>query len=269
MVKLFANFRRSALFQKTKNEFNLFFKAVKYIASHLSGHRDNGSIFIFNHIPKCGGTSLLNILGKWFYVYKDYPPHDLKFSNEEEQKNALQKYIEDKPEYLNLNPWEIISGHYHLPEFEISKRFPRIFENSRIRVITFVREPLDLMLSHYYYGKRKGHSYIKGDSIEEYLLNAMPNQLSHALGCNESNYKERLDHYFFIGSLETFESSIQALARLLKKPIQDNLPHSNPTSRDVLIDEIEETVIQKFKTRNKLDYLVYDYAKLRVESFLS
>lgn len=267
MPKLFKGIRRSPVFQKLKNKTIYGIKALEYIFLNIGVKKEKRSIYIFNHIPKCGGTSLRIIMRNWFCIIDDYPPHDLKFSDKTQHELALQNFIENKPNYLNIKPWELISGHYHLPEFEISLRFPGVFENSQVRVITFVREPLDLMFSHFYYGKKKGHSYILWDTIEEYLLNAMPNQLAHAIGCTESNYIERLDSYFFIGVLENFEDSINTLARLLGKTLPINTPHSNSSNKELVSGQLEDSVLKKFKARNKLDYLVYEYVKTKINSF--
>lgn len=268
MGKLFAGLRRTTSFQILKNKAIYGVRALEYNSVNFGVKKEDRPIYIFNHVPKCGGTSLNRIFRKWFCVIRDYPPHDLKYPDREEQERELQTFIASKPDYLSLKPWELIAGHYHLPELEVSLRFPDVFNKKNTRVIAFIRDPLKHRLSHYYYGIRRGHAYMKGVELEDFLLNSQRNFIAQSLGCNEHNYKERIDQYFFIGDMDNYKESILALSRLIGKKTPKIIPHTNQTKKEKSSSQLDFEVVEKFKEFNKLEYLVIEYAKKRANQFI-
>ena len=199
-----------------------------------------GVCCIFHHIPKCGGTSVLSALKKWFTVIREYRDGDA-------YPNLLKLEI--------LTSEHCICGHYELDGYYLHQRYPEIFNKREHRVFTFVRDPLELKVSLHYYEKRRGT--VNGRSLDETLL-TRKNFLSARFPCTEDNYREVIDRYFFVGITEHAQESMDDLAYLLgKRRIQ--LGHENQSKRDSCYENLSPALIEKFKNENKLDYLIYNY----------
>ncbi|WP_268035828.1 sulfotransferase family 2 domain-containing protein [Algoriphagus sp. PAP.12] len=260
MAKRFLKIRRSKPYQYLKDKFLYVRAYVRWKLNPYPKDIGDNPIFVFNHIPKCGGTSLNIVLRKWFILRKDYSPHELKFPDPEKLEIEFSKFENSPPKLSEIKPWEILGGHYHNSKLRLSKRFPEIYENPGLKLITFIREPLEHHLSMYKYGKKRGHDFVKNLSLSQYLENDC-NFLAGALECNLENYKSRIDEYFFIGTLEEFQYSMERLARKLGKTELETIPFENQTNSKTLFNSLSEDEIIKFKKNNILDYLIYEYVK--------
>lgn len=218
-------------------------------------------IYFFNHIPKCGGTSLVKIFDRWFVVIKDYPPHDLKYPDMGSLKHQFDYFKKSPKAYLKMRPWQMICGHFHEDGTRLFQRYPAILENERVRLITFLRDPFEHRVSLYYHGVRKKHNYAKGYNLKEYLFNEInSNFYAKVFGCTIENYQDILNRYFFIGILEDFDASFKVLAKKMGKSLPSALPHINVSLRDSQIENLV-TVMDEFRLENALDYLIYEYCK--------
>lgn len=86
--------------------------------------------------------------------------------------------------------------------------------------------------------------------------------MSNILGANEKNFKEVIDRYVFVGIVEEMDKSVKILANLAKKHYS-KIAWVNKTRRNDMISSnmISKVLKTKFKSINKLDYLIYKYAK--------
>lgn len=217
-------------------------------------------IFIYNHVPKCGGTSFKVILNEFFLVISDYPPHEFEFNSELELQENLVKHENNIPNYLELKPYQTMAGHYFYKEIFLSERFRGIYECSRVKLISFLRDPLTHRVSLYSFGVKKGHSYVQGISIEDFLFKEK-NYFSTILECDINNYKERLDNYFFIGIMEDYEKSVDLLSKKMEMKIGRSIPNINKSDSGKYYALLSDEVKKKFKELNYLDYLIYDYSR--------
>lgn len=203
--------------------------------------------FIFHHLMKCGGTSVVITLYNWFNVIFEHT----------EAPNGLYKDMNDYHRYkLNLDyivSDTCIVGHFQHDGYFLSQRYSEAFRRpDEFKIFTFVREPLALVISLYYYSRE---SIVC--SLENYI-NGHKNFLANLFPCNENNYKEVLDKYFFIGVVEKMQESFDKLADLSGK-VRIKLPYVNKSKKDDQISNLSLEFIQNFKRHNKLDYLIYDY----------
>ncbi|MBK6507959.1 MAG: hypothetical protein IPG02_20495 [Ignavibacteria bacterium] len=194
--------------------------------------------YIFHHLIKCGGSSLVKELDKWFSLQFD---HILVGDD----VNRLSKFKFNG----SLTSDICITSHFHYNGF-LGQRYPELLKaESGIRLFTFVREPLGFQISLYYFERQKGG--IPNLGLIDFL-ETMPNFLSTLFPCTEENYREVIDRYFFIGILERMQESVDKLAKLSGKRTfivkKENI--SQKDSQRDLIDD---------KKLNKLDYMIYEY----------
>lgn len=184
------------------------------------------------HIPKCGGTSLLELFREW------YPNRVLKSDN-------------PKFEHIDKNQYRVISGHYPYNDSFWDCRW-----------VTFVRHPIDRLKSFYYYkqGKMKNRRNAHQDywwrimklgemSLEEWLLceeskNMMVKQFAgkrpqDAVSRDDLRMAmKNAEGFYFIGFQEDYSKDINRLAQMLNKPI-NKIPHRLPSQNDGIFEPYE------------------------------
>jgi hypothetical protein len=224
-------------------------------------------IYFFHHIPKCGGESIARVLDNWFFVVRDI-------------SNIKYKYLPSWFTFTKLNSNCCVHGHFHFDGFRLEQRYPVVFSDPlNYRIICFVRDPLQTVISKYYYSVRNKRIDPAEISLDRFLSNDFTkkeivnkegkeirtehvyentNFLAKNLACNNENYKQKLDKYFFIGIIDYGQESIDKLAGILGKKTMI-LPHINRTSRNKDFHNLSEEVVECFKNRNELDYLIYSY----------
>ena len=196
---------------------------------------------------KCGGTSVKEVLHNWFNVEYDYF----------EDHNNLNEFMKYKLNTDLLSGDTCIAGHFQFEGIYIHQRYLRALENkSKFRLFSFIRDPLDFRASLYYYAKARNSNF-KNYKLSDVILNNQ-NLLSTLFPCDESNYKNVLDRYYFIGFVEKMQESLDKFADLINKKRQ-RLPLANKSEKDSQLENLSPEVLGKFKDRNKLDYQIYEY----------
>lgn len=202
--------------------------------------------YIFHHFIKCGGTSVTRILHTWFNVVND---HFVSF-------DQLEDYKKNRIDVSRIRANDCIAGHYAYDGTYLHQRYPEIItQRDRLKAFTFLRDPLEFFVSFYYYSREHGRMY---KSLEEFI-DENKNLYAYYFPCEESDYKEVLDRYFFIGILEKLQESMDKLAIILKKPRID-IKLLNKTQRDDQVSILTPEFVSKFKKDNELDYAIYNYA---------
>lgn len=206
-------------------------------------------LYIFHHIPKCGGNSVKRALSGWFICIADY-----------KMNVTIEDFKNTSINLKKLTPYHILCGHFEDDGCYLFQRYPKVINNPRFRLISFVRDPLELQISLYYYEK-KIRTSPKGNMLLEDRILMKANYMGNIFVCDELNYKEVLDRYYFIGVTEYLQESLDKLACKLGKP-KTKVPLLNKTERDDQL--LSEDVIQRFKEKNRLDYLIYEHCKSRL-----
>lgn len=212
--------------------------------------------YFFHHLIKCGGSSIGAVLEKWFQFENDlYDKVDGTLGYDYDGNvNKFKKY---KFNLENISSDTCIRGHFQHEGIFIDQRYPEIFKRpNEFKVFTFVREPMNVLYSLYYFGKKRDYDY-QTISLKTYLKTTK-NFLAYLLNCDDSNYKEILDRYFFIGIVDRMQESFDKFASIIGKR-KITVPVFNTTEKDSQIAELTPEFIAEIKKQNELDYKIYNY----------
>ena len=220
---------------------------------------DPNTPLISIHIPKCGGTSFNEVLTTWF------------------GRRLLLHYSEDKDDTLpprrRLRRWfgsgwrprVCVHGHFNASRgFGPQDYYPQINQ-----FITFLRDPLEIMASNFFFVRRLGdQSYRRGQrhSLDEKYDGPLDYLVRHPLfmmqffpaEMNLDNYRSILEERFvYVGITEDMQTSVNVLAkRLGLQPVQ--IAERNVSPRDF---EIPAWLKEQYRQQYPLEYAIYDYTR--------
>lgn len=226
-------------------------------------------LLIFQHLPHTGGTTLKQILRR------HYGTAGLMEYNGD-LTTAIQAF-----EGISAEKRERVQCIFgHIP-FGIHHFLPRPAD-----YITFMRDPVERVISAYYYSLRasghSSHQVLNQDCMDletyvatEKLWNLQTRMISGAdghfsdlssLGMLELAKKNLADSYCFVGVTERYDHSLCCLKNQLgwkrihyiKRNVSKRSPMDHKMSR--LLEEIQE--------RNQLDMSLYEFAQERLEESL-
>ncbi|WP_088547249.1 sulfotransferase family 2 domain-containing protein [Paenibacillus aquistagni] len=236
----------------------------------------NDSILVFVHIPKTGGVSLFTYLS----------PH---FKKEE---IAVFTPIVPKHDILDIvhmcnapnSNIRFIEG--HLP-YGIHRHLNRPCE-----YITFVRDPIEQLLSMYFFIRRNEemplHDEVNQITFQQFLMHPDWKELNNNPQCrylgltqtfgesvsDPSNWwspgstfrntylvKQFLrEQYRFIGITEYMDVSIKELARMFKWAAPADIPHENRAHKRYSRSQLSPETHSLIRERCSLDLKLYEYA---------
>ena len=224
------------------------------------------SRLIFLHIPKAGGTTLHNILDRI------YAPVNLRAKSGMVSKESILGMEKDA-----FNNLFLVKGHMH---FGLHGCFP----NEKVKYLTFLRDPVDRVVSHYFFVKRTpGHYLYKvvnesNMSLLEYALsdltweldNGQVRNLIEGGGTNikltvESlnDAKSNLKKWFaLVGITERFDESLIVMKRILG---WKEFPCYKKLNAAKEKHDIPEEMLNKIAERNALDIELYKWALTEFE----
>ncbi|HIK31137.1 MAG TPA: sulfotransferase family 2 domain-containing protein [Oscillatoriales cyanobacterium M59_W2019_021] len=149
------------------------------------------------HVPKTAGTTFGNILQRIYGVegvFLDYPWSNFITSGEQQQ------------------PVKAIHGHFPASKYQ---DFP-----DRVKRITWIRNPIDRLVSHYFYWKSLPISPQTGE-LHRYVVENQLGLIDFAKISALQNHISKwyididLSHFHFVGIHEFFKEDWQALCEIL------------------------------------------------------
>jgi SAM-dependent methyltransferase len=217
--------------------------------------------YFFHHLIKCGGSSLGVAMERWFEFREDLYDEGSLIPIFINNLDLFKKY---KYNIETLYSDVCIRGHFQHEGIFIHQRYPEIFGREDIRIFTFIREPLNVLISLYYFGRKRQYDYMDL-SLEKYL-ESTSNFLAKIIPCNESNFKEVIDRYFFVGIVERIQESFDKLAEKIgMRKIE--VGKYNTTEKDEQVKNLKPDFIEWVKEKNSLDYKIYNYCIEKFEQF--
>jgi hypothetical protein len=231
-----------------------------------------GDVLMFVHIPKAAGMTLYRI------IERQYSSRAVFFIDG-------QRVAEDAQRFLALSEAErgryrCIVGHLHYGLHE--------YLTTPMRYITILREPLDRLVSHYYYAKstptNRLHGWIKSENVdlEKYVLEGLPangqtrmicgftreNRLRYEdpnvdiLGLAKANLRERFAAF---GLAERFDESMLLFQKALGWRnvyyVKVNVTGDRPAR-----DQVSPPVRKAIESYCALDFELYEYARTLYET---
>jgi hypothetical protein len=212
--------------------------------------------YVFHHIPKCGGNSLLALLALRFFPVDDYARKGPGEMNHESADSFRARRLNlDELDWESPQP-PILTGHFELPGCALFERYSET-ETPPYRRIVFLRDPLDRAISYFHYARRSGRFPLRHESLEAFLA-SLDNPMARLIAPNPKHALGALAKYWFVGTLETAALDLRRLAPLLGLEAK-TMPHANRTSRPNIF--LADSVFDEFKSRNSLDYQLWRTAR--------
>lgn len=195
--------------------------------------------FIYVHILKTAGTTMRWTLFERFYkgryLYDDM--FKLKRNKKTETKNLLIIENQLYPQ-VNFENYDAIFGHFKYDKYEHLKR----------PMFSFVRHPVDRMISNYNYFK--GSYKRKGQNISLIEFSEMwKNHMTYILG--------DISKYEYIGVVESFQKSLNKMCGILgiKTPIKIM---TKRVSHSYKPNQVSKKIRNRIKNMNLEDMKLYE-----------
>ena len=199
---------------------------------------------LFIHIPKTAGTSFRIAAQEYFgkeNTFFDYSPHDDNTSKLVRELIYTEKDLYKFYSTVSQGEHSFMSGHFP------TARYAALYDT--FNVVTFVREPVAQILSHYNHYKNL-HGYEKDlrDFVKEVRFRDIQTKNLH---------QKDLAFYGFIGITEEYNTSIDLFNSIYGTKLE--YKHINVKNEDSLhTEDIDKKTIDLIRRLNAKDIALYD-----------
>ncbi len=225
---------------------------------------------LFDHLPKCGGTTVEHYLRSHYLTKKTY------MIDSQNPQYSMQVF-KSLPEAKRYD-YDFVYG--HLADGLLDFVHPDTIS------LTIFRDPVDRIVSHYYYVKRKPNHYLhdmvtsKNLTLEEYAASGISVELrnwyvAHFLGIPIGEAENRpewsvtealriiKERYHIVGFLDDLETAMDSLGKKAgyRKRFQNS--YRNKSAGRPRMSDIDLSVLDTIKQVNFLDVELYSRLKNR------
>jgi hypothetical protein len=218
---------------------------------------------LFDHLPKCGGTTVTR------YLYEQYPAHEIFQIDGRQPLKSVETFLAKTP--TERAKYRLIAGHL---AHELLDALP-----TDLVSITILRNPVDRVISHYFYVLQdKGHylhrsvkeqsidllTYVNSGNAELndwYTVHFTGLTKVEARELGDEAVKQALqtirDRYDVVGMLDQIETCMQKIKTIAGFRADFGGYHLNKTESRPALEEIDEDVISAIQANNTLDLKLY------------
>ncbi|MFC7703241.1 sulfotransferase family 2 domain-containing protein [Plastorhodobacter daqingensis] len=231
------------------------------VQQYLWANGDPSALWIFQHIPKTAGSSLTVELRKNRPPYRNFFADFSSSVGPRDQMRALAETADLAP---SKKPLRSASGHFFASEMDVLlKRYPDA------RLFTFVRDPIERVVSSYRYSRTPDHPQWEKMLLDypdiETFIDRSPIARNETaffmLGVRTGNAQEvasaALERFNFIGCLEKYPASFRALSSMLWRrsdpEVRVRVTHATEHNRV----ELSESIRAQIERKNYLDLEIY------------
>jgi hypothetical protein len=206
-------------------------------------------------MPKCAGSSMKSVLhsnfkGNWISDYNSF------FKTPKPSRDLLIYDLIKSP-IPSIPKDAFVFGHF----FPVKYIGNSVISKEEVKLITFLRDPVERLSSHYAFWK-------SGDFSDHYLWRTMIKEnwsfarfaLSQEMRNFYSQYLTQvpISYFDFVGIHENIEKDWRRLCDYLKIKRQ-SLPITNTSKSDDIKSKIDSALLKDIKEFHSEDYLVYNY----------
>jgi hypothetical protein len=223
--------------------------------------------YIFVHIPKTAGTSLLDGITQRFGEHNVLPEYGHQPPPESWWQGAKTKAIGTIRQ--QVWPHKYVVGHVPVTQYMDVRADGTYAKRPGYRYMTFMRNPFDRAVSHYYYWHQLHQPqnptwlqfHTEKWTLEQFLLH--PHFVDF-----QSRFTRGLDidAFDFVGVVEEFAQSMKLLGRMYPEFNRIEVLQSRKTKfKDTdSIAKLPQQVMDRFYQLHKEDYIAYERARQRV-----
>lgn len=193
------------------------------------------------HLPKTAGTSFENSLKEVYGVRIKtiYHPPD------------ITPLLKMQPVQFE---WGYRAVHGHFPANKAL-----LEANPKAKMVTWIRNPIDRVISHYYFWKQipegklgnKNHVYFCQNNLSLTDFVQTPEMRGEVFVYQGYLGKVKGEDFFFIGEMEEYDRDLMRLANLMKWPLlkahQDNRAKTRKEANKKEIQKIEEVLKEEIQ----------------------
>lgn len=205
-------------------------------------------VYIYQHVPKCGGTSFRTACRSFFTEVHEVPP-------KKDDPEAWEAFRRNKVDFATLGPDTIITGHLIHDGVRPRERYAQEIAGADVKILTVLREPLSRMVSGYAYATQLGKNLPV--TLDQRLRKAK-NPMSRYLGFDGTDAGTFLKSFFLVGLTEHLQATVDLLAKSIGKESVE-VPRVN-VSKDRAKLEVSPETAAVFRANNARDYELYETA---------
>ena len=226
----------------------------------------SNAMFYFVHLPKCGGTGVANLV--WYGAAKAEMHQTWQADSDGHLRGIISEVARTKK--------RVVYGHFSYGLHLIINKHLFAGGSPDSFYGTMLREPIERVLSHYYYHREKkndpGHELAMRLDLLEWVREspAGSNRMTQYLAGFENHNatrqmlelaKSHLMQMSFVGLTEEYDKSIKLLAHQLgRKPLRIST-HFNAVRNHPRAMDLPFHVLQEIYEANKLDMELYKLAQ--------
>jgi sulfotransferase famil protein len=241
-------------------------KEIRYIAPWSRPSR-----IIFDHQPKCGGLSLSA------YLETHYPRRKIFSINGTNPMESISQF-KTLPRHKR-HGYALVKGHNAIGLLD--------HVHPKCLKVTILREPVDRIVSHYYYVKQEPLHYLhstileSGMSLKDYVTSGLSIEFRNwyttyfsGLTISEAEQAQEeavakavevaLNSYDLIGFLDNFSAFIKVLKSKACLKYEYRNKRVNVTQNRPSLENVPQSAIETIKEANRLDIIFYERIKQAV-----